>query len=96
MSIPSLSQSISTCFPHIETLVWAPASHPAGSTIVVPFIASIFFTFCRSLRQFVFLDDASDAENKKFISIAKEGTGKVVQVEVTAEEVEDMWKIESA
>lgn len=74
-SIPKLAQAISSCFPNVETLVWAPASHPAGSTIVVPFIASIFFTFCRSLKQFIFLDDASDVTNKKFVSIAKTSSG---------------------
>ncbi|OSX60302.1 hypothetical protein POSPLADRAFT_1058477 [Postia placenta MAD-698-R-SB12] len=93
-SIPKLAQAISSCFPNVETLVWAPASHPAGSTIVVPFIASIFFTFCRSLKQFIFLDDASDVTNKKFVSIAKTSSG-LCEVLVKAPEVENMWREES-
>ncbi|PCH41116.1 hypothetical protein WOLCODRAFT_131710 [Wolfiporia cocos MD-104 SS10] len=91
-TIPSLAQSISTCFPHVEVLVWAPASHPAGSKVVAPFIASIFFTFCRSLRRFVFLEDASDLQNKKFVSVVKQEGGQCRGTSVDAEDVENMWR----
>ncbi|TFY60799.1 hypothetical protein EVJ58_g4917 [Rhodofomes roseus] len=91
-AIPGLSQAISRCCPAVETIVWAPSTHPAGSTASAACIAIIFFTFSRHLRQFIFLDDASDPANKKYLSVAKQQGGELRAVPVGATEVEGMWK----
>ena len=72
--------------------MWAPSTHPAGSTASAACIAIIFFTFCRRLRHFIFLDDASDPANKRYLSVEKQSGGELRAVPIGAAEVEDMWK----
>ncbi|CCM03145.1 uncharacterized protein FIBRA_05267 [Fibroporia radiculosa] len=91
-TIPRLAGVISTCFPHIETLVWAPSGYPGGSRVVTAYIGSIFLTFCRSLRQFVCLDNTSDPENKRYMSVEKQSGGKMSQSEIDANDAENMWR----
>jgi len=93
-TIPSLSQSISQSFPFVETIVWAPSSHPVGSTASAACIAIIFFTFCRHLRQFAFLDGTSDPANKIYLSVSKQAGGELQAVPVGVKDVEEMWRQE--
>lgn len=72
--------------------MWAPSTHPPGNAVSAACIAIIFFTFCRRLRHFIFLDDAADPANKRYLSVIKQRGGELQAVPTGAAEVEDMWK----
>ncbi|OBZ70152.1 hypothetical protein A0H81_09945 [Grifola frondosa] len=96
-SVPALQQSISTYFPNIETLVWAPsrpAEHAEASNVLEPeYIASIFFMFCPSLRQFIFSEPESEDGEKTYTSFSRLRS-KDMHPEgiLDSAEVENMWR----
>ncbi|EMD40790.1 hypothetical protein CERSUDRAFT_91535 [Gelatoporia subvermispora B] len=80
--VPSLQEIVSTHFPGLDTLVWAPSSgvpaDGAGQTLTPTGVATTFMTFCPALSAFTLLQNVEESKAMKHVTYTRGDNDSVV------------------
>ncbi|OCH92921.1 hypothetical protein OBBRIDRAFT_802274 [Obba rivulosa] len=94
--VSGMQQAISTHFPNLHTLIWAPSGGVPGDgrrqTMAPTDIAATFMMFCPSLSTLILLEGAGDDDECKHVSYTRSRGQFAKVVRHEPGEIEGLWR----